>query len=125
MKKYILVFSLLAVFIIKPAFAKDSYQIKFKFKNLKDTEIFLGYHFGSKKFISDTTQVDNKGIAVFKGKEMLPGGVYLMILPSKNFMEFIVAEDDISIEIDTSDFISETKIIKSEENVVFYTYLNL
>lgn len=124
MKKYILVFSLLAIFLIKPAFAKDSYQIKFKFNNLKDTEIYLGYHFGSKKFISDTTQVDNKGIAIFKGKEMLPGGVYLMILPSKNFMEFIVAENDISIEVDTTDFISETKIIKSDENEVFYSYLN-
>ena len=99
------------------------YEIKVKFKNLKDTVCFLGFNFGNNKYIRDTAKVNSKGIAIFKGTKPLEGGVYLIITPSKNFFEFIMTEKNISFETDTIDFVENMKVINSDENKVFYGYL--
>ena len=101
----------------------SDYEIKIKFKNLKDTVCFLGFHFGNNKYVRDTARVDNKGVAIFKGSKPLESGIYLIIIPSKNFFEFIFTEKYISIEADTTDFIDKMKVVSSAENKVFYDYL--
>jgi len=101
----------------------QGYEIKVKFNNLKDTNIYLGFHFGNNKYIKDTAKVNSKGVAVFKGKEMLPPGIYLIITPSRNYFEILVREPLISVEADTTDLNGKVKILISEENKLFYQYL--
>ena len=100
------------------------YEIKVKFKNLKDTVCYLGFHFGNNKYVRDTARINNKGIAVFKGSKPIEGGVYLIITPRRDFFEFILTEKNISLETDTSDFVKNMKVVTSEENKIFYNYLN-
>jgi len=102
----------------------QGYEIKVKFNNLKDTNIFLGFHFGNNKYIKDTAKVNSKGLAVFKGKVMLPPGIYLIITPNHNYFEILVREPLISVEADTTDLNGKVKIIVSEENKLFYKYLD-
>lgn len=100
------------------------YEIRVKFKNLKDTVCYLGVNFGNNKYFKDTARVNSKGVAVFKGSKPIEAGVYLIITPRKDFFEFILNEKKISLETDTSDFIKNMKVLESNENIVFFNYLN-
>jgi len=101
----------------------SQHEIKIKFKNLKESECYLGFHYGNNKYIKDTALINSKGIATFQGKEPLPGGIYLIILPSRNYFEIIVTEAKIHIETDTNEFVDNMKIIASDENMAFYDYM--
>lgn len=120
-KAHLLLFTFL--FISSTIFAQGT-EIKVKFKQLKDVDCYLGFHYGKAKYIKDTAHVNNNGIAIFKYDKPLDGGIYLVITPSKNYFEIIVSEDYIEVEADTSDFISKMKVIQSEENKLFYDYMN-
>jgi len=102
----------------------DSYEIKVKFKSLKNQECYLGFEFGTQKYVRDTAKIDEKGIATFKGTVPLPGGIYLIITKTKDYFEFIMNEPKVYLETDTGDFVKNTKVIVSEENKVFFAYLN-
>ncbi len=104
----------------------DGYQIKLKSKSVKDTTMLLAYHLGHKIFILDTTDINNKGMAVFEGEEALKPGIYLGVYPGSKYFEFIVPreakEQKFSIETDTSNFVRSMKISGSEENKTFNAY---
>lgn len=128
MKKHrlIIVFTLLAfaynvsVYAVTP----DAYEIKVKFKSLRNQECYLGFEFGTQKYISDTAKIDDKGVAIFKGNKPLDGGIYLIITEKKDFFEFILNESKVYIETDTGDFVKNAKVITSEENKVFFSYIS-
>lgn len=125
MKKTIVFLSLILSSITSFAAGKDGYLVKVKLNGLKDTVCYLGNHFGDKQYIRDTARIDNKGNAVFKGDKKLEGGLYLIITPSKKYFEIVVNDDqDFAIETDTVEFIKHAKITGSEENKLFFEYLN-
>lgn len=104
---------------------KGGYSIKGKIKGWKDTICFLGNNYGDKKYVKDTTRIDKNGNFVFTGKEKLPGGIYLIILPNKVYYELLIdKEQDFYVETDTADMVKNMKIKDSEDNVQFYKYLN-
>jgi thiol-disulfide isomerase/thioredoxin len=103
--------------------ATPGYAIKIKVKGIKDTTCYLAYHFGDKQYLKDTARVDSKGVFIFNGKEALPGGIYMAVLPDKRYFEFIVSEQFFTLETDTSDYIKHMKVTGSEENKLFYNYL--
>jgi thiol-disulfide isomerase/thioredoxin len=107
-----------SAFAIPPA-----YSIKIKVKGLKDTVVYLAYHYGDKQYLKDTARVDSKGSFTFDGKEVLPGGIYMAVLPDKRYFEFIVSEQFFSLETDTSDYVRHMKVTGSVENKLFYSYL--
>jgi peroxiredoxin len=115
---YIFLLSCSTAFAAAPA-----YSIKIKVKGLKDTVVHLAYHYGDKQYLKDTARVDSKGLFVFDGKEPLPGGIYMAVLPDKRYFEFIVAEQFFSLETDTSDYVRHMKVTGSAENKLFYGYL--
>ena len=128
MKGLIKLLSLLFVLFISTTqtFA-DGHKIKVKINGLKDTTIYLGYHFGDKNFVLDTIRVNSKGEGIFEGDKDLEGGIYLIILPEKTFFEILIDKDqNFSIETDTSskakNFIKNLKIKGSEENKQFNDY---
>lgn len=112
---------LLCVFSFSKLSAADGYEIKVKINNLKKNDtIFLAYHMGTQKYLRDTTILDDKLTGVFKGKEKLPGGIYLIVLPNKTYFDIIVNEQFFTVENDTTDFAKNFKSIGSPENKVFY-----
>ena len=118
---FLLLLSSLNIFAEKPA-----YSIKVKFANLKDTICFLGNYYGDKTMIRDTGRIDSKGLCTFEGEEKIPGGIYLIITPSKKYFEFLFDRDlNISFEADTTDFVGSLKIKGSPDNQLFYDYLYL
>lgn len=102
----------------------QGHNIKIKFRDFKGPELYLGFNYGDKKFISDTAKINKNGEYVFSGPKPLEGGIYLAILPSKKYFEFVVDEQNFSIETDTVDFIKNAKIKGSENNVQFFAFVN-
>ena len=100
-----------------------NYSFKFKVDGLKDTDVFLGFHYGEKKFIKDTAHVNAKGEVEFAGTDTLIGGIYLFITPKRNYFEFVVNETKIQMETDTVDMIGHMSVKKSAENTVWYSYM--
>ena len=99
------------------------YEIKIKINNLKNKDIYLGYHFGEKLYVSDTATLNEKGIGVFSGKEKLKKGLYFVYLPNKTFFDIILDENqEFTVENDTFDYVKNIKIINSDLNKVFYEY---
>jgi peroxiredoxin len=115
---------LFALFLLTISFAanfagtqEDRYDIKIKISNVKDSVIYLGYHFGDQKYVKDTATIVND-VGHFTGDEALASGIYFVYSPSVYF-ELIINEPKISIETDTADFIANMKVLVSDENKIF------
>ena len=106
----------------------QGYEIKIKISALKDSTLLLGHHFAKENMLipDDTIKLDKKGTGVFKGKKALPGGMYVVFLPTKRYFDVLLDNNQFfSIESDTSDFLKTVKFTKSPENELFYQYQNL
>ena len=100
-------------------------EIKVKIHGISDTVLYLGHHFGEKKYVVDTTVIDSKGNAIFKSDKKLNKGIYLIVMPSRNmnYFEFLISDkNNFSIETDTAGFVEHMKIKGSKENVIFNDY---
>lgn len=103
---------------------KDGHKISFKIKGMKDSTAYLANYFGDKTYIQDTAKFDANGNAVFEGKKKLEEGIYMFVVNRKKLFEFMLTDQVFSMETDTSDYIRNMKIKGSEENILFYNYLN-
>lgn len=122
MKKILLVM-LMAVLSVGLASAQG-YEITVKINHLKQGDtVILGHHFNERLIPDDTVRLNANGMGVFKGKEKLPGGMYFIFLPSRNYFDILIdGSQKFSIENDTSDFLSNMKITGSIENQRFHDY---
>lgn len=105
--------------------AQKGYEIKVKIKSLKaGDQVLLGHHFNSQLFPDDTISLNAKGEGAFKGKEPLPGGMYIIFFPNKGRYFDIMLGDNQHFTIinDTTDFLKNAKFINSKENEVFFAY---
>src|SRR5689334_14606854 len=99
---------ILFVLLLIPAigFSKgNGYDIKVRIVGLHDTIAYLGNHFGDKQYVRDTVKVNHDGWAEFKGKDSLPGGIYLIVMPNKTYFEVLITATDqnFTVETDTAD----------------------
>ena len=103
---------------------KARYEIKVKVKGLENDTLRLAYHYGNKQYIKTTAPTDDKGMAVFSGDEVLPGGIYMCAPQKGGFFEFLVTEGEqkFTIETDNTDLKGNRKAIGSEENKVFFEF---
>lgn len=125
MRKIALLFALLGVagFIS----AQNAYSIKIKLPGYSEKQLFLGYHFGDKQYLKDTATVNAQGVFVFEGKEELPGGVYLIVMPPNNeYFQVLISKNEqkFSITADPKEPIKGIKIEGSPDNKLLYDYLN-
>lgn len=97
-------------------------DIQFKVKGVQDTTCLLAYRFGKKVFVKDTFDVDKKGMARIQYEKPLASGVYLWVLPDKNFIEFIVSDQKFSLETSLDDIVGNMKVLESSDNELFYQY---
>jgi peroxiredoxin len=101
----------------------QGYKIEVNIEGLKDTSILLGYHFGEKKFVSDTAQVNSKGVAIFQGDSLLPGGMYIVILPQRSYFDILIGENQrFSISTSLDNMMEDLEFKNSPENTAFANY---
>jgi len=126
----ILKFNLLFIIFtstLMSAFAgnEDGYNIKIKVNGVKDSLCYLANYFGDKQYIKDSVRSDAAGTYIFKGKEKLPGGIYLFVLPGRKYFELVIdKEQEFTMETDTGNYIKNMKVKGSADNKLFYEYLN-
>src|SRR5690606_62548 len=102
MKKYNISFSIvlfMLVFSLQTVIAKDGYNITIKIGGMKNEVVLFGYYYGDKQYIRDSAQCDATGKVVFKGKEKLEGGIYLIASKDRRLLfDFVVSEPEFSLE---------------------------
>jgi len=118
---------LVSIFFCLASFLSYSqgYKIKVKIKNYPEKAIQLGYYFADKQFIEKESKTDKTGMVIFEGKEALPGGMYLIILPGQKYFDILISDDqEFTLETDTGETVKSMKVIGDKENEVFYKYMN-
>lgn len=102
---------------------KKGYEIAVNISGLQDSTIFLAYHMGDKQYIKDTINLDSKGCAVFSGEENLPQGIYMIVLPGKQYFEILMSTDQyFSVNCTYADYFNTLKFSGSDENSAFIVY---
>lgn len=126
MRSYFKITLLYLLFCINflSAIADEGYQIKVKINGVRDTVCYMARYYGPKQYYHDTSKVDGSGRMIFEGKDKLEGGIYSIITPGNKYFEFIVNEQIFSLETDTLNFIEYMKVKGSEENEIFFKWLN-
>ena len=109
------------LFIFATANIYGQQNLNFKISGLKDTTVFLARYFGEKLYYADTAFSKNE--TVIFDKKKLTGGIYAVVCPNSKYFEFIVADEDVVMETDINDFNGKMKVVKSENNKVFYDYI--
>jgi thiol-disulfide isomerase/thioredoxin len=61
---------------------QPGYEIKIT-TDYKNVKMYLGNYYGKRKFLADSTMADSKGVAVFRGAEKLPQGIYFVVSPER------------------------------------------
>jgi thiol-disulfide isomerase/thioredoxin len=102
---------------------KKGYEISVNISGLRDSTIFLAYHMGDKQYIKDTATLDTKGSALFSGEETLPQGIYMIVLPGKQYFEALMSSDQqFSVSCSYNDYFNTLKFSGSDENSSFIAY---
>jgi thiol-disulfide isomerase/thioredoxin len=102
---------------------KGGYDIKVSIPDIKDSTVYMAYHFGDKQYLKDTLVLDNGGTGSFVGKEPLPQGIYMVVLPGRKYFEFLASDDQIfEISCIYSDFSNTLNFTGSLENSTFVAY---
>jgi len=102
------------------------YDIAVKVNGLScGDELLLANHFGDKQYLKDTAECID-GVFHFKGDEKLQSGVYLVVLPKKNYFEILVSKDENQTTYyfgtDTSLEVNSMVTWGSENNKLFYEF---
>ena len=124
--KNILTLFLSVFLLISSGLAKgdEGHKIKIQVDGVKNAECILAYHFGNKKYVRDTIDLNRNGKGVIKGDEPIPGGIYMFVLPGKHgYFEFVVDEQEFTLKTDTAHLVKNMEVKGSEENDVFFDYI--
>ena len=124
MKRIFLFLAFLSLIFSTTAQTDKGHKIKVTFKPFKNQYIYLGHYFGKTYPIIDSAMLNEKSEAVFKGDNILNGGIYLIGYPNKTgFFEVLVdKQQHFSIIADTATIGSGIKFENSSDNVLFNHY---
>jgi len=100
------------------------YSIKANIKPFKSGYLFLAYHFGTKQFLIDSSEINSDGQAIFSGKTKLLGGVYMIVFPEKNgWIECLLDEQQhFSVTADTTNLVKSIVFTGTSDNTIFNDY---
>jgi thiol-disulfide isomerase/thioredoxin len=102
---------------------KTGYEINISIHGLQDSTVFLAYHLGDKQYIKDTIKLDKVGNGSIAGKETLPQGIYMIVLPGKKYFEILISNDqNFSLDCSYNDYFNTLKFTGSDENSAFVAY---
>lgn len=106
-----------------PGQMKPGYDISVNISGLRDSTIYLAYHFGDKQYIKDTVNLDSDGKAVFSGNTNLPEGIYMIVLPGKHYFEVLLSSDQhFTVSCTVNDYLKTLEFRGSDENTAFVNY---
>lgn len=111
------------VFISETFLFAQGYKIEIQIKQLADSNVYLGYHYGNEQFVIDTTKLDKNGKGIFDGKKELPEGVYMIVLPNMTYFDILMPIKQVfKVKNDTVNLNSNLVIEGSEENEIYAKY---
>jgi thiol-disulfide isomerase/thioredoxin len=114
--------TLLVLFIAKMTFAQ-AYTINVQAKGYKGGLTYFTYYSGSNLNIQDSAIMKKDGSVVFSGKTKLLGGIYVLVLPDRRRVDFLIdKEQKITIKLDSTDLVFKTVITGSKENILYQQY---
>ena len=117
--------ALLLILLSAPLFCQTAsgYEISVSVSGLRDSTLYLAYHFGDKQYLKDSVNLDEKGAGIFKGVESLPQGIYMIVLPGRNYFEVLISDDQhFHVSCSYKDFYNTLDFKGSEENSYFIRY---
>lgn len=99
------------------------FKITLNIPQYKSGIAYLTYYSGKNFNIEDSAAVAN-GLAVFKGKKKLPGGIYSIFLPGKSKYAdlFIDKEQVLTVKMDSTDLVGKMEVTGSKEDAIFRDY---
>src|SRR5664279_4742760 len=123
MRKHIFLF----YFLIQAGLAfgqlKNGYEIDITIPDLPDSTVYLAYHLGDKQYIKDTIQLNRTGHAIVQGREALPQGIYMIVLPGRKYFEMLMSTGQrFSVSCSYKDYFNTLKFSGSDENSAFLEY---
>ncbi|HTF03138.1 MAG TPA: redoxin domain-containing protein [Bacteroidia bacterium] len=103
---------------------QQALDVKIHINGLSGGDILLAHYYANQNYVLDTGKVDANGNVHFKADTAAPGGIYLLVRPSRWHFEIILAEEQkFSIDIsDTNKIVETIKITGSKENTAFYEH---
>lgn len=103
----------------------DVVHLKFKISDLGQTDSCqIAYHVGAKQYIhSNGILTYHEGYFHFEA-DSVAAGLYLFVFPDKSYFEFLLNEPQFTMSTISSDPVPNMVVAGSEENRVFYDYLN-
>lgn len=108
---------------INPVNAQEGYNIDVKIKGFENQDAILGYYSNKNMYVTDTVPFNDHGIAQFKGKKPLPGGVYLIYLPNGKYFDIMIDKDQsFSLETDTTNLIGNLVVEGALDPKLFTEY---
>lgn len=105
----------------------DKFTIRAEFKQKQKGVAYLAsYYVDDKKYVIDSGEVKNNAVN-FKVRKEAPGGIYLIIFPSKDrFIDILVDQKtDFTVVIDTTNLPSTIAFTNSPKNTNFFNYQTL
>lgn len=127
LKKIVCLFVPLCIAATVLAQKPKGHNMRFKLDNYTEKSVTLGFHYGEKQYVKDTTALGSDGYFTFDADTLLPCGVYLLVLKPENiFIQFLLPEDDqdFSMQADAKKAVETMKVKGSDENAMFYEYLS-
>ncbi|UYQ92944.1 DUF5106 domain-containing protein [Chitinophaga horti] len=102
----------------------QGYEITVKMKDYKQGTLYLGHYMGKSTYLMDSTQIGPNGVAVLKGKEKTPGGIYLVVMPGRQryFEMLLDKQQTFSMTVDTANLMTGTVYMGSPDNDLFLSY---
>jgi thiol-disulfide isomerase/thioredoxin len=126
MKKYLICLSAAIVVTCFCFSAMGQYKIVVKIENNKDTMLLLGNYYLDNTYSIDTAFASKKGFVFEKKNKELPSGIYFFTNREGKFCEFMVDKSkDFTMTTSDEDWTKNMKIKNSEENAIYFNYLNV
>ncbi len=123
MNKSILPFIFIVLTLPLKSQQNPGYELTLSISGLRDSSVYLAYHFGEKQYLKDTVKLDHNGRGVFAGKETLPQGIYMIVLPGRKYFEILMPEHQyFSISCSYPDYFKAITFKSSPENSAFIEY---
>ncbi len=121
MKKHSLL--LLSFFVVMAVANGQGFTVTLKTPSYQSGLAYFTYYMGKNRNIEDSTYINSKGVAVFKGDRRLPGGIYSIVFPGKNLSVdfFINKEQQLTIVADSAKLL-DIVVQGSTENALFQQY---
>jgi hypothetical protein len=100
------------------------YKIEITLKGCNESSLILASYFGESFQVIDTAKL-SEGKYVFKGNKDLSPGIYTIATSKKSkYFDFVIEKNhDFQIITNLESTIDSAKIVNSEENSVFFEYL--